>query len=659
MPVPTSMAPLQQKLRRALGSVKDQTSIGIAKVAGSGAPDLDVALVKATSHDESPIEERYVQEIIHLTSFSRGYVSACVAGIAKRLSKTHNWVVAIKGLMLTHRLLRDGDSSFEQELLYNSRHGMRVLNLSNFRDDSYSHAWDYSAFVRTYALFLDEKLECNLEIAKAHQQADGGRRKGTARDGGYNGRRDDGYDGHRDDGYDGRRDNGYGYDARRDEGYENGARRSDGYGSSWRDDDYSHGYDARRENGSSYGSRRDGKELVKKVSSVKDMKAKDLLERIPLMQRLVERVLACRPTGAARMNRLVQIALYPVVRESFQLYTDICDGLAIVLDAFFEMDYGDCVKAFDIHIKSTKQMDELASFYGACKDLGVCRSSEYPVVQRISEELIETMEDFLRDRSERNRRKKSPEPQPRSPEPIVEDTSYDVNGMKALPAPPVIEAEPEPPQETPSVQNEQSQGDLLEFDDEPISAQEHGDRLALALFSDTAGGSTTQGTQGSNGVSLGERPLAGWELALVESSSELAKPANNALAGGFNNLLLTSMYEQATVNQKVAASVPSGSASSVAIPGRPASSYLALPAPVGAQLGEDPFAASMTVPPPPYVQMADMRQKQQLLVQEQQTWYMYQRDGMQGTNGLMKFHNPSYGSTFQSNQRFPYYGSHY
>eukprot|EP00250_Pteridium_aquilinum_P018707 c24176_g1_i1 orf=139-2076(-) len=644
------MAPLQRKLRRALGSVKDQTSIGIAKVASNGAPDLEVALVKATSHNETPIEERYVQEILHLTSFSRGYVNACVGGLAKRLGKTHNWIVAIKALMLTHRLLREGDSSFEQELLYCSRRGMRVLNLSNFRDDSHSHAWDYSAFVRTYAMFLDEKLDHNIEAARSQSEGrlvvadDSGRRRASSHDGYDGGRRDDGY------GYDAHRDDGYGYDAHRDDGYG-----YDGYG----DDS---GYNRRRENGYGYDSRRDAKEQTRKLTPVKEMNSKYLLDRIPLMQRLLERVLACRPTGAARMNRLVQIALYPVVRESFQLYTDICDGLAIVLDAFFEMDHVDCVKAFDIHTKGAKQIDELASFYGACKNLGVCRSSEYPVVQKISEELLETMEDFLRDRSEsslRHRQKKSPEPRPKSPEPIADDTSYDVNGMKALPAPPVTE-EPEPVQEAPAMQKQQSEGDLLEFGNEAVSVEEHGDRLALALFADM--GSSSQGMQGSNsnGFSTGDRPLAGWELALVESSSELSKPTTNNLAGGFNNLLLTSMYDQATVNQKMAAAIPSGSASSVAIPGRPASSFLALPAPVGVQtMAEDPFAASLTVAPPPYVQMSDMQQKQRLLVQEQQTWYQYQRDGMQGYNGLMKFYNPGYNSAIQSYQPVPHYGASY
>ncbi|KAH7435401.1 hypothetical protein KP509_06G063100 [Ceratopteris richardii] len=544
------MAPLQRKLRRALGTFKDQTSIGIAKVASNGAPDLEVALVKATSHEESPIEERYVQDILHFTSFSRGYVSACVAGIAKRLSKTHNWVVAIKALMLTHRLLRDGDSAFEHELLYYNRHGMRVLNLSNFRDDSYSHAWDYSAFVRTYALFLDEKLEFNLEIGKIQSEDE---------DRGKTSRRDD---------YDKEREDEYRHDMPRSDGSGDYARRYDEYRDSWRDNGHVNGYDTRQEKGFGQ-SWRDGKDHHKKPWSVKELRARDLLIVIPLMQRLVERVLACRPTGAARMNRLVQIALYPVVRESFQLYTDICDGQAIILDGFFEMDHIDCVKAFEIYSKGTKQIDELSAFYEACKDLGVCRTSEYPVVQKISEELLETMEDYLRNHTGASRRKKSPEPRPKSPEPVVED----LNGIKALPAPPV-EEKPDTPREPEFIPNEQSQGDLLAFDNEPVSVEEHGDRLALALFSDTVGtGGSNPQLQSSNAMFTGERPLEGWELALVESASEISKPLNNTLAGGFNNLLLDSMYDQQVVNQKVAASVPAGSASSVAIPGRPASSF--------------------------------------------------------------------------------------
>lgn len=106
------MAPTS--IRKALGAVKDQTSIGLAKVSSTMAPELDVLVVKATSHDDGPAEERHLREILHLTSCSRAYVSYCVAALSRRLAKTRDWIVALKCLCLVHRLLADGDPAFHQ-----------------------------------------------------------------------------------------------------------------------------------------------------------------------------------------------------------------------------------------------------------------------------------------------------------------------------------------------------------------------------------------------------------------------------------------------------------------------------------------------------------------------------------------------------------------
>lgn len=157
------MAP--SKLRKAIGAVKDQTSIGLAKVGSSASlSDLDVAIVKATRHEEYPPDERYVREILNLTTYSRTFVSACVSTISRRLSRTSNWVVALKTLMLVQRLLAEGDPAYEQEIFFATRRGTRLLNLCDFRDRSgRAGSWDYSAFVRTYALYLDEQLEFRMQ----------------------------------------------------------------------------------------------------------------------------------------------------------------------------------------------------------------------------------------------------------------------------------------------------------------------------------------------------------------------------------------------------------------------------------------------------------------------------------------------------------------
>ncbi|KAJ7540687.1 hypothetical protein O6H91_10G026700 [Diphasiastrum complanatum] len=592
-------------------------------VASSRAPDLDVAIVKATSHDDIPANEKYIQEILYLTSCYRGYVSACVAGLAKRLSRTHDWIVAIKTLMVTHRLLKDGDPSFEDELMFVSR---RMLNVSNFRDDSHSNAWDYSAFVRTYGMYLNERLDCFASFSGQSNRNNS------------------------------REDYRSSYDDRRS-GYDN--YRSD-YGSSYNDD-----------------RRRDSPEKKQNQNIlVKDMMPDMLLEKLPSLQRLLERVLACRPTGAAKHHRLVQMSLYSILGESFQIYSELCDGITILLDGFFDMEHQDCVKAFDIYSRSAKQAEDLSSFYNVTKSVGICRPSEYPTMQKISKDQLDSLEDYLRDRSRSSLRSlssKSPEPVPVpiavEPEPQLDgEASQNFTTIKALPAPAVEQTD------VSYEEKHKPDADLITLDGASMSAEEQENKLALALFTSTSTtengnwetfrSNTEQGATFEQSKAMSpswhnasENGKAGWELALVTEASNLSK-AGGLMAGGFNRLLLDSMYDQATVSQNYSSTVPVGSASSVALPGKPPSSILALPAPAPVLAAEDPFAASVGVPPPSYVQMADVRQKQQLLIQEQQIWQQYQRDGMQGTYGIMKLQNGYPAFVPQNSLSLPYYGMH-
>ncbi|MCO5575442.1 hypothetical protein L7F22_029243 [Adiantum nelumboides] len=607
---------MQVSLRSAMGVLKDQTSISIAKVASAGVPDLEVAVVKATSHDDAPMEDKYVQEVLHLTSYSRSYVTASVHTISKRLSKTRDWIVALKALMLAHRLLREGDSAFEQELTLSGRRGLRVLDASDFRDEAHSNGWDFSAFIHVYGLYLDERLDCALIGSFASWQKQGRRPS-------HNESR-------------------YGYS---DTGY----------------------YD------DTYGSRdsEDQRKLAQQPQSkaVKDMKPEELLEGFPFLQRVLDRVLACRPTGMAKVNRLVNTALYLVVRESFMLYIDIRDGLAILLDAFFDMEPRECSKVFDIYSRAAKQINDLISFYSFCKALGICRTTEYPTVEKISDEMLETMGDFLRNRSDAERgirRPRSPVPRASSPQHVVrEEPDYDINGMKALPAPPLPADEPptavSAKPNTISINSDGRNADFISINEPAMSTEEHENKLALALFSgsetkvnskwESFSADGVQSTTSVGGVAaMGNNDAAGWELALLETESDLSKPSGKALAGGFSNLLLDSLYEQGLDRQKMlTATAPSGSASSVAMPGRPQTNFLALPAPPAAAtaLSEDPFAASMSVPPPAYVQMSEVRQKQQLLMQEQQQWIQYQQAMMQGHIGMMKFPNNPFAASLQ------------
>ncbi|WRX34740.1 AP180 N-terminal homology (ANTH) domain - like 10 [Theobroma cacao] len=159
------MASTHHSLRKAIGALKDSTKVGLAKVNGDN-KGLDVAIVKATNHKEKVPKEKHVRTILIAVSASspRSDVAFCVHSLFKRLAKTHTWTVALKTLIVVHRALREVDPSFHQELITLGRGRGLMLNLAHFRDESSSQAWDYSAWIRRYALYLEERLECFHEL---------------------------------------------------------------------------------------------------------------------------------------------------------------------------------------------------------------------------------------------------------------------------------------------------------------------------------------------------------------------------------------------------------------------------------------------------------------------------------------------------------------
>ncbi|KAL0463464.1 UNVERIFIED_CONTAM: putative clathrin assembly protein [Sesamum latifolium] len=178
-----------QTWRKAYGALKDHTKVGLAHV-NSDFKDVDVAIVKATNHVEYPPKDRHLRKILVATSAMRprADVAYCIHALTRRLAKTHNWTVALKTLIVIHRTLREGDPVFREELLNFQQRG-RVLQMSNFKDDSSPIAWDCSAWVRAYGLFLEERLEC-FRVLKYDIEAERLPRPAQGQDKGYSRTRD-------------------------------------------------------------------------------------------------------------------------------------------------------------------------------------------------------------------------------------------------------------------------------------------------------------------------------------------------------------------------------------------------------------------------------------------------------------------------------------
>ncbi|CAN6206780.1 unnamed protein product [Urochloa humidicola] len=464
-------ASVHKRWRKACGAIKDSATVGLAKVNGDR-KDLDVAVVKATAHLERPPKERHLAAIFAATSASRPLadVSYCVHALARRLAKTHNWVVALKTLIVIHRTLRDGDAAFREELLRYRRKGGHALRVSNFKDDSSPLAWDCSAWVRTYALYLEERLECfrvlRYDIESERLRPAEGNLEGQSR------------------------------------------------------------------------TRTIGKD--------------DLLEHLPALQQLLFRLVGCQPEGTAFGNYLIQYALALVLKESFKIYCAINDGIINLVDVFFDMTKLDAIKAQDIYRRTGDLAKSLSDFYELCRGLELARNFQFPILREPPASFLVTMEEYIR---EAPRTAPVPnetieyrqldfvpyqEEEEQAPEPIFETTEE-----------PVAEDYPPEPEEEPQFADDNDEDEpetpttvhLLGLHElnPAVAALEESNALALAII--PQGGSNNA----ASGIGFGEiAGSSGWELALVtaqpKSSTQLT---DSKLAGGFDKLLLDSLYDDA------------------------------------------------------------------------------------------------------------------
>ncbi|VAI79091.1 unnamed protein product [Triticum turgidum subsp. durum] len=512
---------MQKSWHKACGAIKDSTTVSLAKV-NSGRDhlkDLDVAVVKATSHVERPPKDRHLSKIVGARS--RTEVSHCVHALARRLSNTSNWVVALKALVVIHRALREGDGgAFREELLSHGRRRGHALRMSSFKDDSGHLAWDCSAWVRTYALFLEERLEC-FAVLRYDVEAERLRAPAPAAEG--------------------------------------------------------------------------QTPHTKAQGRTRGLGKDDLLEQLPALQQLLFRLVGCQPEGAAFGNYLIQYALALVLKESFKIYCAVNDGIINLVDVFFDMSKLDAIKAQDIYRRTGTLAKSLSEFYVLCRGLELARNFQFPVLREPPASFLATMEEYIREAPRAGHvanktieyRQLDPtadqEEQP-PPEPPREATTEEPTVEEPLPEPEEeahsatdLDDEPEPATTT-------ADFDLLGLHEVSSAAAEIEESNALALAIVAPGGGSSASASAS--AAVGMAGSSGWELALVAARTDISnRSAEMKLAGGFDGLLLDSLYEDAARRQQQQAT--------------------------HADPAGDPFAASTSVAPPTDVQMSMMQQQQQ------------------------------------------------
>lgn len=322
---------MQKRIQRFFTSIRERTCVSYAKIATIGGfCDVDLIMVKATSHDDFPLPDKYVHELVKIFSLSPSSYPAFALSFANRFRKTQSWRVALKCLLLLHRLLRSlpNDTPFRAELLWTRTNGVLSLYPCNFRDCTSSASEDYTAFIRSYARLLDEALDCiSMEVIQEQQTP----RLDTDTD-------------------------------------------TDSFASNKAEHQVP-----------------DDEENIR--LKMKDMGR--MIEILPQLQSLIDRVMDCKPVGAAATSFLVQSAMKHVILDSFSCYATFRREIVMVLDNMIQLPYRSCVAAFGIYKKAALQADELSGFHEWCKSMGYCGSYEYPFIDRIPDIQIRALETFL------------------------------------------------------------------------------------------------------------------------------------------------------------------------------------------------------------------------------------------------------------------------
>ncbi|KAK1419786.1 hypothetical protein QVD17_29119 [Tagetes erecta] len=156
-------------LEKASDALKDATSLFILNLTScSTNTDIEAAVIKATSHNNSHIDYRSAQRIFAWIRVSGHYVRPVLSALSTRMERTHSWTVAMKGLMLMHGIMSCKVSAVQKI-------GHLPFDLSNFKERN-PNMYHHEAFIRAYYQYLDTKSSFMLQHSQ--ERKDGSLRKG-------------------------------------------------------------------------------------------------------------------------------------------------------------------------------------------------------------------------------------------------------------------------------------------------------------------------------------------------------------------------------------------------------------------------------------------------------------------------------------------------
>lgn len=324
--IPTTFSmQLQHKLHLAMGSIKDHASVGMALIKNRRAfrRDIEVAVVLATSHGgAAAVDDKYVHQILFLVSNDPKCALFLADRLTCRLHKTRDLPVALKTLVLVHRLLRGGNGWFEKHL--RSAHGSGHLHIHLATTHHFLNHHPcldvFSSFLQKYAAYVEKRMEWGINQAGKLEPV------------------------------------------------------------------VSAAVPAPR--------------ILDYPDAVlhKIKKGQELLDKIILLDN--SSVTSIITSDDQSCHALLLAALSNTLKESFEVYRTVWEGITFIVSEFFELTKRARASAIEILKKASKQNEQISRFYSDCKRIIDGKNLDYPCVHIITVDHIAALEQVRSDSAE-------------------------------------------------------------------------------------------------------------------------------------------------------------------------------------------------------------------------------------------------------------------
>jgi len=316
IPDPKDRQKAMDKAKHMGGNMQDRMEVLMSKIRAGETVVIDVAVIKATMQNPKPPKDKHVAvlKMACAAASPRMQVQYTVHKLSSRLEDKPGWLVALKTLMVFHRLMREVDPSFQDEIIrYQERTGThRLLRLDSFADHTTKDTWDMSAWIRVYSVYLDDRLAAYKSIR----------------------------------------------------------------------------FDPEAHNAQNPAA----------FCKLDTCGAGELLDRLPVVQKLLARIMVCVPEGAAATSEVSLYAAALVLREVRAVYKSVSEGIINLTDKFFDMERPDALRGLDIFKENMQLNERLNAFFGSINTIpGLRGAVEFPELQSLPTDFLTTMEEYVRD----------------------------------------------------------------------------------------------------------------------------------------------------------------------------------------------------------------------------------------------------------------------